>query len=137
MSKQVSVSTPSRQVRVLIVDDKPQVRQELRQVLQLTGEVQVVGEASNGLEAIAEAKALHPDTVVMDLEMPVMGGLEATRQIKERALAENVIILSVHTDADIRQRARLAGADVVIGKASHFTILRSAIVAARQSIHSN
>jgi DNA-binding NarL/FixJ family response regulator len=121
-------------VRVLIVDDMPQVRQELRGVLQLTGEVEIVGEAANGLEAISQAEALRPDAVVMDLEMPVMDGFEATRQIKERGLVGNVVVLSVHADSGNLERARQAGADVFIDKASRFTTLMSAIVVVRQSI---
>ena len=135
MPTQVSPSTPSRRcVRVLIVDDMPQVRQELRGVLQLTGELEVVGEAANGLEAVSQAEALRPDAVVMDLEMPVMDGFEATRQIKERGLAERVVVLSLHADSDNLERARQAGADVFIDKASRFTTLMSAIIVSRQSI---
>jgi len=135
MPTQVSPSITSRRcVRVLIADDMPQVRQELREALQLTGELEVVGEAANGREAISQAEALRPDVVVMDLEMPVMDGFEATRQIKERGLAGNVVVLSVHADSDNLERARQAGADVFIDKASRFTTLMSAIVVVRQSI---
>jgi len=132
---QLSSSNPNcRALRVLIVDDVPQVRQELRGLLQLTSELEVVGEAANGLEAISQAEALRPDVVVMDLEMPVLDGFEATRQIKERGLAGHVVVLSVHTDSDNLQRARQAGADVFIDKASRFKTLMSAIVVVRQSI---
>jgi len=135
MPTQVSPSITSRRcVRVLIADDMPQVRQELREALQLTGELEVVGEAANGLEAISQAEALRPDAVVMDLEMPVMDGFEATRQIKERGLAERVVVLSIHADSENLQRARQAGADVVIDKASRFTTLMSAIIVSRQTI---
>jgi len=132
MPTQVSPSITSRRcVRVLIADDMPQVRQELREALQLTGELEVVGEAANGLEAISQAEALRPDAVVMDLEMPVMDGFEATRQIKERGLAERVVVLSIHADSDNVQRARQAGVDVFIDKASRYKTLMSAIVGNR------
>ncbi len=135
MPNQLSPSTSNRRhVRVLIADDMPQVRQELRGILQLTGELEVVGEAANGWEAISQAEALRPDAVVMDLEMPVMDGFEATRQIKERGLAANVVVLSIHADSDNLERARQAGADVFIDKASRFTTLMSAIVTTRQGI---
>jgi len=66
---QLSSSNPNcRALRVLIVDDVPQVRQELRGLLQLTSELEVVGEAANGLEAISQAEALRPDVVVMDID---------------------------------------------------------------------
>ena len=74
-------------IRVLIVDDMAQVRRDLCTVLPLAGQVaglqiEIVGEAGNGQEAIQQAAALQPDVVLMDLGMPVMGGYEATRQIK-------------------------------------------------------
>ena len=115
--------------RVLIVDDMAHVRQELRTWLELTGEVQVVGEATNGAEAVAQAEQLRPDVIVMDLEMPVMDGLTATREIKARGWANRVTILSVHADADTVQRARNAGADVFFDKTSRFETLMSVIVA--------
>ena len=126
-------------IRVLIVDDLPQVRQGLASVLQLAARkaepgIEVAGEAQNGYEAIGRAQTLHPDVILMDLEMPVMDGFEATRQIKERGLAERVVVLSLHADSDNLERARQAGADVFIDKASRFTTLMSAIVVVRQSI---
>lgn len=122
-------SMPERRlVRVLIVDDTPQVRQDLHLLLQLTGELEVVGEASNGMEAITQAEAVQPDVVVMDIEMPGMDGYEATRQIKARGLAARVVVLSIHVDSDNVQRAREAGADVFVDKAARFEKLLSAIV---------
>ena len=137
MPTQTAPSTPNhRLLRVLIVDDMPQVRREMRQALELTNELEVVGEAANGLEAVSQAEALHPDVMVTDLEMPVMDGFEATRRIKERHLADRVVILSVHVDSDNLKRAHEAGADVFIDKASRFTTLMSAIVVARQPVQS-
>jgi DNA-binding NarL/FixJ family response regulator len=126
-----------RLLRVLIADDMPQVRQDLRTLLQLTDEMEIVGEAANGLEAIAQAEALRPDVVVMDLEMPEMGGIAATREIKNRGLAGKVVILSIHADCDSLQEARQAGADIFIDKASRFHGLISAIVGARQYTRSH
>jgi YesN/AraC family two-component response regulator len=71
-------------IRILIVDDRAQVRQGLRTILQLSEGFEVIGEACNGLEAIRAAELLQPEVVLMDLEMPVLGGLEATRRIKEQ-----------------------------------------------------
>ena len=115
--------------RVLIVDDMPQVRQELGLFLQVTGELEVVGEAANGLEAIQKAEILHPDVVLMDLEMPIMDGYEATRIIKERHLAEKVIILTIHASDEITRRARQSGADEYIQKGASVETLMNAILA--------
>ncbi len=116
-------------MRVLIVDDLPHVRQELRTLLQLTDEVQVVGEAMNGQQAITQAEKFRPDVIVMDLEMPVMDGITAAREIKAHGWANRIIMLSVHADTDAMQRARDAGVDVFVDKASHFEKLLSVIVA--------
>lgn len=122
-----SSCTPHRP-RVLIVDDMPQVRQELRLLLSLTGEVEVVGEAANGFEAIGQAEALRPDAVVIDLEMPVMDGYEASRQIKTRWPACRVIALTVHDGEAERQRAAQVGVDAFIVKGAPVDALVKAII---------
>ncbi len=76
-----------KNIRVLIVDDLPQVRQGLAIMLELAArgaspKVEVIGEAQNGNEAVQQARTLHPDVILMDLEMPVLDGYEATRRIK-------------------------------------------------------
>src|SRR5512139_1947253 len=91
--------------RVLIADDNPQVRHELRTLLPLAGEIEVVGEAADGHEAIRLAQALRPEVILMDLEMPVLDGYEATRQIKAGAPSCRVVALSVHCYEAARQRA--------------------------------
>jgi DNA-binding NarL/FixJ family response regulator len=114
-------------IRVLIVDDMPQVCEELRVLLQLSNEVEVIGEAGNGREAISQAELLNPDVVIMDLEMPVMDGVEATIQIKQRKLAKRIVILSVHSEAEDIDRAIRAGADAYIQKGSSYTTLMASI----------
>jgi two-component system, chemotaxis family, protein-glutamate methylesterase/glutaminase len=86
--------------RVLIVDDLPQVRQELVDILKLSARVikariEVIGEAQNGKEAVEKTLSLHPDVVLMDLEMPILDGYEATRRIKSHQPAPRVIRLPV------------------------------------------
>jgi DNA-binding NarL/FixJ family response regulator len=119
-------------IRVLIVDDMAQVRHDLRTVLPLAGQaaglqIEVVGEAGNGQEAIQRATALEPDVVLMDLEMPVMGGYEATRQIKERWPSCRVIALTVHGYEAAQQQALQAGADGFIVKGAPVGTLVQAI----------
>ncbi len=118
-------------LRVLIVDDMPKVRQDLRVLLELTGAVQVVGEAGDGQEAIERAEQLHPDVVVMDLVMPGTDGWTATCEIKERGLAGRVVILSVHGDADSMAQAHAAGADAFVPKGAPLETLLSAIKGAK------
>ena len=113
---------------VLIVDDMPQVRQDLRLLLQLTNELEVVGEAANGQEAIQLAKLLHPDVVIMDVEMPVLDGLQATLQIKKHNLAKRVVILSVHSEPEDEASAIQAGADAFIQKGAPYNTLIQSIL---------
>ena len=86
----------SRPVRVLLVDDHAVVRQGLRLFLGLDPQIEVVGEAANGEEALAEAERLRPDVVVMDLMMPVMDGIQATRAIR-RSLPDTEVIALTST----------------------------------------
>jgi len=129
MSHATSPTTPeTRPVRVLLVDDAARVRHELRQLLELSGVVQVVGEAGDGLEAIRLTTELSPDVVVMDLEMPGLDGIQATCQIKLQTPAPWVVILSVHAGPAEEQSARAAGADRFVTKGADYQTLVNAIL---------
>jgi len=114
-------------IRVLIVDDIEQVRRDLRTLLTLVGGIEIAGEAGNGLEAIQLAKAQLPPVVLMDLEMPVMDGYEATRQIKETQPDCRVIALSIHAGETERQRALQSGVDAFVVKGAALGTLLDAI----------
>jgi DNA-binding NarL/FixJ family response regulator len=114
-------------VRVLIVDDVAQVRQSLRTVLSLTADIEVVGEAVDGREAVQQVEALHPDVVLMDLEMPEMDGYTATLQIKARWPCCQVVALSVHSYGEARQKARQSGVDEFIEKGASLKEILQAI----------
>ena len=108
-------------LRLLIVDDMPQVRVGLRTILPLAGNalampVEIVGEAGNGQEAIQQVEALHPDMVLMDLEMPGMDGYTATQRIKMLYPHTLVLALTVHGDDTSRMKAVEAGVDLFIEK---------------------
>jgi len=115
--------------RVLIVDDSPQVRRELRTLLPLAGDIEVVGEAADGREAIRLAEALQPEVVLMDLEMPVLDGYEATRQIKAGFPSCRVVALTVHGYETARQKAMQAGVDLFMVKGAALESLVEAISA--------
>lgn len=85
-------------IRILVADDHAVLRAGLRALLNAEPDMEVVGEAANGLDAVARAEELRPDVIVMDVSMPGMGGIEATKQIKERGLAARVLILTVHAE---------------------------------------
>jgi two-component system, NarL family, response regulator LiaR len=89
-----------KNVSILIVDDHPMVRRGLKNLIGTQGDMKVVGEACNGIEAIKLAKKLLPNVIIMDIAMPIMDGLEATRQIKSQCPDIAVLVLTVHTDQE-------------------------------------
>lgn len=117
-----------RRVRVLIADDNPQVIRDLRQLLELSGVIEVVGEADDGLEAVRLAASLSPEVVVMDLEMPCVDGYKATVRIKTEQSSLRVVILSVHAGSGEVERARAAGADDFVVKGADCQTLLNAIL---------
>jgi NarL family two-component system response regulator LiaR len=104
------MTTEEKPIRVLIVDDHQVVREGLRTFLQLHAGVSVVGEAAGGAEAVQMARRLEPDVVLMDLVMPGIDGIEATRQIRALALPIRVIALTSFTEDDKVFPAIQAGA---------------------------
>jgi len=115
---------PKKRPRVLIAEDEAHVRRLLRSILE-SMHYEVVGEAENGLQAIERARELQPDVIVMDISMPVMGGIEATRRIKAEMPHIRVIGLSMFDDEHIVSKLRQAGAEAYINKsASSAELLR-------------
>lgn len=114
-------------IRVLIVDDVARVRQDLRTFLTLSGDIEIVGEAGDGQEAVQLAKTLCPNVVLMDLEMPVMDGYQAAHQIKVLHPACRVIALTIHAGEAERQQAFEAGMADVIVKGAPLDVLLQAI----------
>lgn len=97
-------------IRVLIVDDHPVVREGLRSVLAYYPDLEVIGEAQDGLEAIARVHELRPDVVLMDIAMPEMSGLEATREIHKQYPFIRVLVLTQHEDRQYLLPVLQAGA---------------------------
>jgi DNA-binding NarL/FixJ family response regulator len=121
-------------IRLLLVDDQPTVRRGLGLRLHLEPDIQIVGEASTGKEALSMAQALAPDVVLMDVEMPEMNGIEATAVLSASLSTSAVVILSIHDDAQTRGRAQAAGAVAFVEKRGATDHLLAAIrQAARHS----
>jgi DNA-binding NarL/FixJ family response regulator len=97
-------------ITVLLVDDHASVRKGLRYLLEATEDIRVVATASNGLEAVAQANLSCPDVAVMDISMPVMDGIEATRQICMHCRYTRVMMLSILDNPEYVQRALEVGA---------------------------
>ena len=105
-------------IKVLIADDHAIVRTGLSMLLEAQGGFDVVGEAENGTDAVRLTLRLKPDVVVMDLMMPEMDGIAATREIKAKAAGAKVLILTTSTVSDDLSRALDAGADGAIMKSA-------------------
>jgi DNA-binding NarL/FixJ family response regulator len=114
---------------VLIVDDSPQVRQELSTLLPLAGDIEIVGEAADGDEAIRLAKVLQPDVILLDLQMPVMDGYQAAPQIRVVCPTCRVVALTVYGDPVSRAQAAAAGVDLFLVKGVSVESLVQAISA--------
>ena len=99
-----------RLIRVGIVDDNELVRDTLRLILGCSPNIKVVAEAENGYEAIAMVEAFQPDVVLMDISMPVLNGIQATRSITSNFPDTKVIVLAMHTDQTSSDTALQAGA---------------------------
>jgi NarL family two-component system response regulator LiaR len=93
-------STEAAKIRILLVDDHPLVRRALRDILEREPDLEVIGEAGDGQEALEMTKQHQPDIVIMDISMPLMNGVEATKLIKASSPLASVLILTVHTDVE-------------------------------------
>jgi len=111
--------------KVLIADDLPQARDGLRTLLDTFPEIEIVGEAADGREAVRMAKTVQPDVVLMDVEMPGMNGLDATRLIKSSWPKIVVIVLTIHSSHQMEALA--AGADAFFCKGASTEELVEAI----------
>jgi len=119
-------------IQVLLVDDEPSILRGLRMRLGLESDICIVGEAADGSSAVDMASRLSPDVVLMDVNMPVMDGIAATREIAMRAPDSAVVILSMHDDHETADRALAAGAVAFVAKQQIDKALLAAIRAAAQ-----
>jgi DNA-binding NarL/FixJ family response regulator len=102
--------------RILIVDDHEIFRRGLRSLLESRPEIEICGEATNGLEAVEKAKEIQPDVVLMDISMPYLDGLQATRQIRNEVPKSSVLLLSQHDSSHMLSAALKAGASAYVTK---------------------
>ena len=119
-------------ITVLLADDHTLMRQGVRSLLQAQSDIEIVGEAGTGRQAVEQAKALRPDVVVMDIAMPLLNGLEATRRILRQNPSSRVLILSTYSDDEYVQQLTEAGAAGYLLKDSAVTDLVNAIREAHQ-----
>lgn len=116
-----------KKIRVLLADDHGVLRAGLRALINAEPDMEVVGEAADGRQAVEQARALRPDAVVMDISMPVMDGLEATRLIRRQGLHCQVIVLTVHAEEEYLFESLQAGGSGYVPKSAAGSDLVEAI----------
>jgi DNA-binding NarL/FixJ family response regulator len=116
-----------RTTRTLIVDDNARFRWHVREILASEPDIEVIGEADDGQEAILRARALKPDLVLMDVRMPRMNGITATRRLKDEMPETRVIILTVFDSQEYGEAAMACGANGYVVKEFLFEELLPAI----------
>ena len=116
-----------RPIRTVVVDDSPFVLKTLSSFLGLRHDFQLVGTATDGRHAVRRVAEMQPDLVLMDLQLPGINGLEATRQIKARSRAPAVIMFTADDTPECRAAASAAGTDGFVGKQHLFRQLRAAL----------
>lgn len=114
-------------IRVLLADDHAVLRAGLKALLNAEPDIDVVGEASDGEEAVSKTAALRPDVVVMDIAMPRLNGLDATQRIRKQGLASRVLVLTMHGEEQYLISVLRAGASGYVLKRSADTALLEAI----------
>lgn len=120
-------------ISVILADDHTVVRDGLRHLLDAQPDIKVIGDAANGREAVHQVENLQPNIVVMDIAMPELNGIEATRMIVDRCPDTRVIILSMHSTTEHLRRAFKAGADGYLLKES----AGNEVVVAVRAVHAN
>lgn len=121
-----------QQVEVVIVDDHVMVREGIKQLLEMDGDIRVIGEASDGEEGLKVVEATGPDVLLLDVNMPKMNGLEVLQKIKESGIKRKVLILTIHNEVEYLLKAIEIGVDGYVLKDSELSVLRRAIFAVNE-----
>lgn len=119
-------------IRVMVADDNPAVREEMPQLLAADGDIEVIGTVENGQDAVDLARRVLPDVVVMDVKMPILDGITATKMIKSVSPETRVVMLSIYDKAQYMKVSMEAGASAYIIKNTEIDTLANAI---RRAFH--
>lgn len=114
-------------VNIIIIDDHSLVREGIKQLLELDGEIKVIGEAGNGEEGIELIKNTNSDVVLLDINMPIMNGLQMLQKLKEEHIEVKVLILTIHNEIDYLAKAVEIGINGYVLKDSDSEVLKKAI----------
>jgi DNA-binding NarL/FixJ family response regulator len=123
-------SSSSPRITILLADDHAKFRESLKIVIESDGDIEVVGQAKNGLEALSLTRILRPQVVVMDIAMPLLNGLQAIRRVAQLFPSTRVLVLSAHPDLEYIKQAVVFGACGYLIKQSSAEVLGVAVRAA-------
>lgn len=126
-SQKLIVSAPLKQITVLLAEDYANLRKTLKLLVESEGDIKVVGEAKTGVEAVQMTGDLRPEVILMDISMPLLNGLHATRQIMKISPATKVLMLSAHSDPEYIEQAVIVGASGYLLKESSTQFLAHAV----------
>ena len=116
-----------KKIKILIADDHSLVREGLKQILELEEDFEVIGQAANGIETLEKIKELRPDVLLLDINMPIMGGIPTLRKIKEENIPVKVVILTIHEGREYLMETLKLGALGYVLKDSDSASLSKAI----------
>lgn len=116
-------------INILLVDDHSMIREGLKQLLELDGDIKVIGEAGNGETCLEMIESLHPDVVLLDINMPQMNGLQVLEKLRQKEEKQKVLILTIHNEVEYLMRAVDIGVSGYLLKDSESSVLKEAIYA--------
>lgn len=114
-------------ISILVADDHSLMRQGLKQIIELENDMCVIAQATNGQEAVDMTKKLKPDVVLMDINMPILNGLQAIKELKEANVSSRIIVLTIHEDREYLFKTLQMGAEGYVLKDAESSVLISAI----------
>lgn len=115
------------QIQVVIIDDHVMVREGIKQLLEMDGDIKIIGEAGDGEEGIKIIEKTDPDVILLDVNMPKMNGLEMLQKLKETGIPRKVLILTIHNEVEYLLKAVEIGVNGYVLKDSELAVLRKAI----------
>ncbi len=125
--QKIDDAPPTKLISVLLAEDNSNFRKSLKLLVELDGDINVVGEAKDGCDAVRLTRKLHPEVIVMDIAMPLLNGLQATRQIMDALPSTRVLILSANPDPEYVMQAMTSGASGYLIKQSSTQVIAKAI----------
>lgn len=115
-------------IKVMLADDHVLMREGIRQLLEFDGTISVIAEANNGVECMEQLLSIHPDILLLDINMPVMNGIEVLQEIKKKSISVKILVLTVHNEVEYLLKAVDIGVDGYIMKDAESAELKKPLI---------